>query len=204
MRTMVGKTRFSGTWPGKRALYLTKAAQIQAVEQIKAHRCNSVLNSSPGEPQCNFRLVMWLSGLLLLLPGCQESVDRGDISPPATAAASPSPSPATSAAPAGISAEEDARIPPGPPGTVNVTQNGRRHVVEWRGTGDDTITGYQVYSRSTNREVWNTIGFVKLRADDTRNRGTYRFEKDVEPGCEYAVAAVGLAGKPGPKNVDIK
>ena len=85
-----------------------------------------------------------------------------------------------------------------------MAQEGRKHRVEWQGTRDDTIKGYQVYSKPTNQGGWKPIAFIKLREDDPRNRGAYQFEKDVEPGCEYAVAAVGLAGKPGPKNVEIK
>lgn len=147
-------------------------------------------------------LLTWV--LLFCLPACKQRGDKG--SPPDSTAGStlPSSSIPTPAASAGISAEENARIPPGPPGTVIVTQQGRQHVVEWQGTRDDTITGYQVYVRSTNQEVWKPVGLVRLRSDDSRNRGTYRFEKDAEPGCEYAVAAVGLSGKPGPKNVEIK
>lgn len=152
---------------------------------------------------------MLVPGFLLCLQGCKQRASQAGLSDPSAtsgrttsqaAASSQIPSPP----PAGISAEENALIPPGPPGTVRVTLQGQKHLVEWQGTRDDTIRGYQVYSKSTNQGDWKMIGFIKLREDDARNRGSYRFEKDVEPGCEYAVAAVGLGGKAGPKNVEIK
>ena len=149
-----------------------------------------------------------LPGFLLFLSGCKQHSGKGELPDssatsirPVVQAAAPAP---ISPPPTGISAEEDGRIPPGPPGTVRVTQQDQKHLVEWQGTRDDTIKGYQVYSKSTNRGDWKAIGFVKLREDDLRNRGNYQFKQDVEPGCEYAVAAVGLGGKAGPKNVETK
>ena len=101
-----------------------------------------------------------------------------------------------------ITAEQDAQIPPGPPGSVSVSRSGQVHVVEWKGTRDDTIQGYEVYKRRPPGK-WVKIGRVKLRRDDERNRGTYRFEAKFNADCEYTVAAVGPDGKPGPKSADI-
>ena len=123
---------------------------------------------------------------------------------PATVPASPSPLLVTPATDAGITWVEQSSIPHGPPGTVQVTESGQSVTVEWKGTRDHTIQGYQIYQKLTTEEVWKVIGFVELRADDSLNRGIYRFEKNIEPGFEYAVAAVGLDGKEGPKNVEIQ
>ena len=51
---------------------------------------------------------------------------------------------------------------------------------------------------------WERIGFVALRTDDERNRGTYVHEDVSDARCEYTVAAVDADGKPGPKTVDIQ
>ena len=102
----------------------------------------------------------------------------------------------------GITAEADAQIPPGPPGSVSVMRRGQVHVVEWKGTRDDTIQGYEVYRKCPLGE-WVKVGSVKLHPDDERNRGTYRFQLDFSADCEYTVAAVNPDGKPGPKSTDI-
>lgn len=106
--------------------------------------------------------------------------------------------------PDGITAEEDAAIPPGPPGKVLVSHQPRLlHRIEWRGTQDDTIRGYQIYRRCPDGE-WEEIAFVKLRDDDERNRATYVFEDRFDGVCDYTVAAVDQRGNPGPKSVEIQ
>jgi hypothetical protein len=102
----------------------------------------------------------------------------------------------------GISREEDAMIPPGPPGEVLVARNGDLSVVSWKGTRDDRIRRYQVHRRCDPGDS-DPVGFVPLHPDDERNRGEYRFEDRHRPRCEYTVAAVGASGRPGPRTVDI-
>ena len=129
---------------------------------------------------------------------------------PSTSDSNPALQPAVSDAPAdappsvgGITADEDALIPAGPPGLVVVSQRDDAHVVQWQGTRDDTILGYQVYRRCLPGE-WTKIAFVEIHDGDNRNKGTYVFEDEFDADCEYTVAAVGRDGNPGQMSVDIQ
>jgi len=103
----------------------------------------------------------------------------------------------------GITAEEDALILPGPPGTVTVegsTPEGNSPlIVRWPGTRDDTISGYNVYNKNTGGN-WTLIAFVPLRKEDPRNRGRYQYRTEVVGEGLYAVSAVDMKGTPGPKS----
>ena len=99
----------------------------------------------------------------------------------------------------GITAEEDALIPPGRPGTVSTSRQAEKCLVEWVGTGDDTILGYVVYRRRPGEE-WEEIGRTPLHPNDERNRGVYLFEDDGASEWEYAVAAIAANGMPGPRS----
>ena len=103
----------------------------------------------------------------------------------------------------GLSLEEDARNVPGPPGRVDVAHHDGWNTVEWQGTADDTIGGYEVY-RKCGGTTWEKVGFVGLRKDDPRNRRGYAFEERHDAVCRYTVAAVTPAGDPGPRTVDIQ
>jgi hypothetical protein len=143
--------------------------------------------------------------VLVLDPlGCDHSQDLGS-SRALAADQSETELPATARPPAGgITAEEDAEIVPGPPGTVLVSHHPESlHRIEWQGTRDDTIRGYQVY-RSCSDSEWEPIEFVKLRDDDERNRKTYVFEERFDAVCDYTVAAVDRRGSPGPRSTDIQ
>jgi hypothetical protein len=141
------------------------------------------------------------TALVVLATGCGRFTESSDDRPAPDEPATSQPS--TSSPRVGISAEEDATIPPGPPGTVNVSHRDGVHVVDWKGTRDDTIVGYEVYRRCGSGD-WNSVGSVALRPDDGRNRGTYVLEDEFKIRCEYTVAAVNAAGKPGPKSIDIQ
>ena len=104
---------------------------------------------------------------------------------------------------AGITFEEDARIPSGPPGSISISRHGPSRVVEWKGTRDDTVLGYEVY-RSCSQGEWVKLGFVPLSASDERNAGLYRYEDSFSGECKYSVAAVGSNGKPGPRGVPME
>jgi hypothetical protein len=145
-----------------------------------------------------------LATLSLASVGCDGSGDRG-ASPAFAEERSELPAGVTPPRdPGGITAEEDAAIPPGPPGIVLVSHYPELlHHIEWQGTRDDTIRGYQVYRSCPGRD-WEEIGFVKLRGDDERNRATYVFEDRFDSVCDYTVAAVDHRGNPGPKSVEIQ
>jgi len=106
------------------------------------------------------------AALAILATGCGGSTE-GPVERPAPDEQATS-QPSTPVPPAGITLEQDALIPPGPPGTVNVSHRDDVHVVEWKGTRDDTIVGYEVY-RMCGSGDWERIGFVALRTDDERN-----------------------------------
>ena len=103
----------------------------------------------------------------------------------------------------GITAEEDAGLLSGPPGTVEVTHGPEGHLVQWSGTRDDQITGYRVYRRCDPGK-WVEVGLVETRDEDERNEGVYGFEEQFAADCEYTVAAVGRNGVTGPKSVEIQ
>jgi hypothetical protein len=86
---------------------------------------------------------------------------------------------------------------------VEVARRGAVHRVEWAGTRDDTIRGYQVLRRCDG-ESWAPLAFVPLRSDDPRNRGPYHYEDRIDQTCEYAVAAVSAANEPGPTSVEVR
>lgn len=165
----------------------------------------------------SYLLVAFLIQLAACSGGREEGVDRRPTTPESKPEGpdSPSfdgltrgvdPSGAKDSSPhprsVGITAEADALIPPGPPGVVSVSRRSQVHVVEWKGTHDDTILGYEVYRKCPPGE-WVKIGSVKLHPDDERNRGMYHFEAKFDSDCEYTVAAVSQDGKPGPKSADI-
>ena len=108
----------------------------------------------------------------------------------------------------GITEEADNLILPGPPGTVALeraisSQGDPVSLVTWSGTADDTISGYNTYKKE-KESGWALIGFVPLRKEDPRNRGRYQF-RDTEIGEGlYAVSAVDMNGKPGPKSPGVK
>ncbi len=104
---------------------------------------------------------------------------------------------------AGISKEADASMPSGPPGVVEVTKGASIYRVEWVGTRDDTISGYQVLRRCA-QGPWLALSFVALHDDDPRNRGRYQYEEEEDADCEYAVAAVSEDGRRGPTNLEIQ
>jgi hypothetical protein len=136
-----------------------------------------------------------LVGLLLTSPACARSHDTSQQHPDA-------PSPGRPPVTRGITAEEDAGIAPGPPGEVRILHGGRIHRIEWQGTRDDTVRGYQIYRRCSG-SPWQELAFVELHANDPRNRDTYVFEDPFGAVCDYAVAAVAADGRRGPLSVDI-
>jgi len=103
----------------------------------------------------------------------------------------------------GITFEEDARIPSGPPGSISISRDGPSSVVEWKGTRDDTVLGYEVY-RSCSQGEWVKLGFVRLSTSDERNTGLYRHGDSFSGECKYSVAAVGSDGKPGPRSMSVE
>jgi len=103
----------------------------------------------------------------------------------------------------GITSEEDALIPPGPPVKVRVSPRASLHTVTWVGTRDDQIIGYQVYRRCANEE-WQAIASLGLLPGDDRNQGAYSIEDSFTRKCEYTVAAIGRDGKRGPKTADVR
>jgi hypothetical protein len=138
---------------------------------------------------------------LTTLIGCNRP-SQPDAEHAATGEQMTIPAPLDATGAQGITAEQDAGIPPGPPGLVSISTADGKIIVAWMGTRDDRIRGYEVYRRCAPGD-WETIGFVPIREDDERNRGEYRFAERVRDGCEYTVSAVGADGRPGPRTVDI-
>jgi hypothetical protein len=97
----------------------------------------------------------------------------------------------------GLTAEEDAMIPPGPPGTVSVSRENGFYVVQWEGTRDDTVIAYAVYRRC-GAESWTPIARVPVR--NPRNEGPHDWKDRMDASCEYAVAAVDANGREGPRS----
>jgi hypothetical protein len=145
-----------------------------------------------------------VASLILASVGCDRSHDRAVALGLDAERVGPS-GPSSPAPPAGgITAEEDAGIPAGPPGRVLVSHHpGSLHRIEWQGTLDDTIRGYQIYRRCPNGE-WEEIAYLPLHDDDERNRAVYLFEDRFDVVCDYTVAAVDHLGNAGPKSADIQ
>ena len=139
--------------------------------------------------------------LVFAVGGCERGMRESPTaaSPPSAETAEPPLPPSHS----GITAEANAGILPGPPGSVDVTHLKGSHRVVWRGTGDDQVARYRVYRRCPGSE-WVELGSVALHTDDERNRGTYEFEEVFDDDCDYTVAAVDRSGVIGQKTVDIQ
>ena len=143
--------------------------------------------------------------------GCAAGPSSAPASPPQTQrppGSGPPPTPVTAQPPSaspsleGLSLDEQAHNLPGPPGNVIVAHRDGLHRVEWDGTRDDTIGGYEVHRRCSGM-TWEKLAFVAVRDDDPRNRGRYRFEERHDAVCEYTVAAVTPTGTRGPMTIEI-
>lgn len=141
------------------------------------------------------------TSLLFPLIGCRGDVGGGE--PEAAPSQVKPPSQSSSSTEDGLRREEHDRIPPGPPGLVEIERVDGSSVVAWAGTRDDTIAGYVVYRRCTDGE-WAEVERVPLHADDGRNRARYSFTDRMDATCEYAVSAVDPQGVAGPKSVDLR
>ena len=132
---------------------------------------------------------------LLVLAGCQSPVE--DQQADATI-----PDNATGTEP-GLTEQQDLLNLPGPPSgirlVVPVEGTSSQCQLVWQGTRDDTISGYNIYQLNSPKN-WSLIGFMALRKEDSRNRGEYRFSKDIAASGTFAVAAVNNKGTPGPKS----
>jgi hypothetical protein len=159
-----------------------------------------------------FTAGMFLAVLAALgLGGCEctgpRGSDRGPTSAPSgagreTAAdageTNPSPARSDSASSAGgLTTEEDAMIPPGPPGIVSVSRENGLSTVRWEGTRDDTVSAYEVYRRC-GAGPWTSVARVPVR--NPRNEGPHDWEDRIDATCEYAVAAVDADGRVGPRS----
>lgn len=139
----------------------------------------------------------------LLVTGCIGS-DRPEASPQKT----PVVNTGDASNAGGITEEANRLILPGPPGTVvfeseTSPQGEPVSFLTWSGTGDDTISGYNVYKQEKESD-WALIGFAPLRKEDPRNRGRYQLRDQAIGEGIYAVSAVDRYGKPGPKSPGIK
>ena len=111
--------------------------------------------------------------------------------------------PKLSSGDSGLTEEQDNVILPGPPSNLRLVtlaaDSDLQCQLVWNGTRDDTINGYNIYQLSSPGN-WSLIGFITLRKEDSRNRGEYRFSKDIAASGTYAVAAVDNRGTSGPKS----
>ena len=131
----------------------------------------------------------------LVLAGCQSPVE--DQQADATI-----PDNATGTEP-GLTEQQDLLNLPGPPSGIRLVApaegTSSQCQLVWQGTRDDTISGYNIYQLNSPKN-WSLIGFMALRKEDSRNRGEYRFSKDLAASGTFAVAAVNNKGTPGPKS----
>jgi hypothetical protein len=100
---------------------------------------------------------------------------------------------------AGLTLEEDSKILPAPPGQVSTVFRNSTANIKWEGTRDDTVAFYVVYRKCQN-DSWSAI--AKLKATNN-NQGVYEFSDKKEGACKYAISAINLNGKEGPKSTDI-
>jgi hypothetical protein len=103
----------------------------------------------------------------------------------------------------GITEQDDFFNLPGPPSDIRMIQNtenpGLQYQLVWKGTHDDTVSGYRLYQLDTQKN-WSQIGFIQLRKEDSRNRGEYRFSKKIAADGIYSIAAVNNKSTAGPKS----
>jgi hypothetical protein len=79
---------------------------------------------------------------------------------------------------------------------VTVEHGDGVHVIRWKGTRNDTVSGYELRRRCPGAD-WRAVAFVPLRAEDPRNQGDYEARDEHDDSCEYAVAAVDADGRAG-------
>lgn len=107
----------------------------------------------------------------------------------------------------GITEQDDLLNLPGPPSKARVIREEKtsdsQYQIIWRGTRDDTISGYRIYQLDTQKN-WKQIGVIELRKEDSRNRGEYRFSKEIDADGVYSIAAVKNKNIVGPKSPEIQ
>jgi hypothetical protein len=96
---------------------------------------------------------------------------------------------------AGISEDEDSRILPNPPCNVTVSYKNYQTVIQWQGTGLDTISVYRVYKVCTDNN-WELIGEV---SPSDNNISLYQFTTSTHKNCRYGISVVDTYGNEGPK-----
>lgn len=103
---------------------------------------------------------------------------------------------------AGITSDQDSRIPPGPPGKVEASVKKGDVTVTWHGTRLDIIVAYRVYRKCDGRDQWQRIRQVKVKNDNT---GKYEVVDGAFIGrCEYAVSAIDHYDNEGPKSEAVR
>jgi hypothetical protein len=101
---------------------------------------------------------------------------------------------------AGITAEEDARLLPGPPGRVEATRSSAGVIVRWPGTRLRIITSYRVY-RSCGGGDWIAIADVPVQDDNLKSFSV--FDASPAEACQYAVSAKDAYGNEGPRSTPV-
>jgi hypothetical protein len=95
----------------------------------------------------------------------------------------------------GITFEEDKKILPFPPNTLEVKRTTDGMQITWPALTSDRIAKYQVYRRPNNLEDWQLIATVPVQPTVS----TYSYLDTVKSFFEYAVTSVTIYGTEGPK-----
>lgn len=150
--------------------------------------------------------------MLFTLLACHSSIkhDQATVQPTSTHVLPTAPtSPAVTSAPTrmgtlavdsdegmdtdGIDLSSDSLIPPIPPSRVEVFHQQECVTLAWNGTGSDTITEYQVFSRTKNATEWNLISNVPIASN---NLGRFELCLDtisIEIVCtEFAIRSLNI------------